>query len=167
MMRGNIDSTVETTPMLLSNAGDYTHSWWTYGLRDPRLVWSVQSNRYGLQFDVPRLNLTHLVRITDAAVPDEPNASLACRIRVEGKTYRVIGGLGYVPVTFSGLKNYRNPVLEMMDGDRWVKIDQSVHGNDFWQTDYDALAKTWEVTYNIPVDSESDKKTTRDFRFRI
>jgi len=78
--------------MLLSNAGDYTHSWWTYGLRDPRLVWSVQSNRYGLQFDVPGLNLTHLVRMNDAAIPDAPNASLACRIRVAGKTYRVIGG---------------------------------------------------------------------------
>jgi hypothetical protein len=30
-------------------------------------------------------------------------------------------------------------------------LDQSVHGNDFWQTDYDAGTKTWSQTYNVPI----------------
>jgi hypothetical protein len=29
-------------------------------------------------------------------------------------------------------------------------LDQSVHGNDFWQTDFDPVRKRWQITYNIP-----------------
>jgi hypothetical protein len=43
------------------------------------------------------------------------------------------GGLGFVPITFDGLTSPRGHVL-YVDGE---PLDQSVHGNDFWQTDYD------------------------------
>ena len=59
------------------------------------------------------------------------------------------GGLGYVPITFSGLKHYRGYELAV-DG---VRLDQSVHGNDFWQTDYEPGSKTWRLTYNVPLSS--------------
>jgi len=61
--------------------------------------------------------------------------------------FTLSGGLGYVPVTFTGLSSPRGPVL-MQDG---RPVDQSVHGNDFWQTDYDEATRTWQVTYTIPV----------------
>jgi hypothetical protein len=27
-----------------------------------------------------------------------------------------------------------------------------VHGNDFWQTDYDPAAGRWEITFNVQLD---------------
>jgi hypothetical protein len=30
-------------------------------------------------------------------------------------------------------------------------VNQSIHGNDFWQTDYDADTRRWSHTFNIPV----------------
>lgn len=56
------------------------------------------------------------------------------------------GGLGHVAVSFTGLSSPMGQVLTL-DG---LPLDQSVHGNDFWQTDYDAAAKTWSLTYNLP-----------------
>jgi hypothetical protein len=52
------------------------------------------------------------------------------------------GGLGYVPITFTGLASPLGHAL-YLDGQR---LDQSVHGNDFWQTDYDPAAQRWEMT---------------------
>ena len=56
------------------------------------------------------------------------------------------GGLGYVPVSFTGLSSPGGYALSM-DG---RLLDQSVHGNDFWQTDYDPATQRWELTFNIP-----------------
>ncbi|MBT4757527.1 MAG: hypothetical protein HOO08_03950, partial [Opitutae bacterium] len=33
-----------------------------------------------------------------------------------------------------------------------VALDQSVHGNDFWQTDYDAKSNSFKMTFNLPLD---------------
>ena len=60
------------------------------------------------------------------------------------------GGVGYVPVTFTNLHNYRGYRLQL-DG---TVLDQSVHGNDFWQTAYDASSGTWIMTFNIPLDGK-------------
>lgn len=60
----------------------------------------------------------------------------------------VSGGLGWVPVTFSGLTGFKGFTLSV-DG---RVLDQSVHGKDFWQTDYDPESQTWSLTYNIPFD---------------
>jgi len=61
---------------------------------------------------------------------------------------RVSGGLGWVPVTFSGLTDCRGFTLSV-DG---RALDQSVHGKDFWQSDFDPESRTWSLTYNIPFD---------------
>ena len=57
----------------------------------------------------------------------------------------VAGGIGYLPVTFSGLSDYRGLEL-LVDGQ---PLNQAVHGNDFWQTDYDSQTHKWRITYNL------------------
>jgi hypothetical protein len=61
--------------------------------------------------------------------------------------FTLTGGLGYVPVTFTGLAS---PLGHVLSFDR-RPVDDAVHGHDFWQTDYDPVAKRWSRTYNIPI----------------
>jgi hypothetical protein len=61
--------------------------------------------------------------------------------------FTLAGGLGYVPITFTGLTAHKGYIL-MLDGQR---IDQSIHGNDYWQTDYDPSKRCWTQTFNIPI----------------
>ncbi|NNM28706.1 MAG: LamG domain-containing protein, partial [Akkermansiaceae bacterium] len=71
------------------------------------------------------------------------------RIRTEGNeaAFTLAGGLGHVPVTFTGLTANGNFTLAV-DG---KPVDQSVHGNDFWQADYDPATGMWSRTYNLPL----------------
>ena len=62
----------------------------------------------------------------------------------------IAGGIGYVPVTFSGLRDYWGYEL-LVDG---RPLNQAIHGNDFWQTDYDSEHKKWRITYNILRDDQ-------------
>jgi hypothetical protein len=55
------------------------------------------------------------------------------------------GGLGHVPITFLGLGSHVGGELQI-DG---KPVDQSVHGADFWQTDYEATKKTWSQTLTV------------------
>jgi len=64
----------------------------------------------------------------------------------DGAAGTIRGGLGYVAITFTGLTSPHGHALTL-DG---MPLDQSVHGNDFWQTDYDAVTKRWNLTYNLP-----------------
>jgi hypothetical protein len=59
---------------------------------------------------------------------------------------RVDGGLGWLPVTFTGLDSSRGYRL-LVNGE---PLEQSIHGNDFWQTDYDPTAAKWCQTFNVP-----------------
>ena len=78
----------------------------------------------------------------------------------------VTGGLAQLPVTFTGLADYKGYSLwTVVDGEE-TRLDQSIHGNDFWQTDYDAATGTWRQTYNVPLDSPSDARRTVILRFR-
>jgi hypothetical protein len=89
--------------------------------------------------------------------------------------FRVTGGLGSVPFTFSGLSDYRQPVLEENVGGAWTPLDQAVHGNDFWQCDYDAEAGAWAITFTVKLDGTNyqaieslmNSPQTRTFRFRL
>ena len=69
-----------------------------------------------------------------------------------------VGGLGYVPLTFRGLRDYRGYEV-LIDG---VRLDQAVHGKDFWQTDYDPVRGSWGVSYNIP--RETGRRCRVEFR---
>ena len=90
---------------------------------------------------------------------------LAIEARDNAAEFSVAGGLGYVPMTITGLKQTKSPVLQKKVAGRWESVDQSVHGKDFWQTDYDASAGTWEITYSVPLDTPNDERRAETFRF--
>jgi len=60
--------------------------------------------------------------------------------------FAMTNGIGYVPITFVGLNSHSGYSL-LIDG---KPFDQSMHGRDFWQCDFDARTATWSRTYNIP-----------------
>lgn len=83
-------------------------------------------------------------------------------VRADGgrATLEVTGGVGYVPLTVSGLPDYKDYKLwKIIEGKR-VMVDQSVHGGDFWQTDYDPAQRTWSRTYNVSLDTPGDARQT-------
>ena len=64
------------------------------------------------------------------------------------------GGVGYVPIRFENLPSAGGHVLYEGVGGKERRLDQLVHGNDFWQTDYDAGSGTWGMTFNLPLDGK-------------
>jgi hypothetical protein len=89
--------------------------------------------------------------------------------------FTVTGGLGCVPVTITGLSDYRAPVLEEKVGAVWTPLNQAVNGNDFWQCDYNAEKGAWEITFTLKLDGTNyvdihalmTTPQTRTFRFRM
>ncbi|MEO1857575.1 MAG: hypothetical protein ABGY95_09480, partial [Rubritalea sp.] len=79
------------------------------------------------------------------------------RIRTENgcAEFEISGGLGYIPLTFLGLPSHDSGCL-VIDG---KPLDQSVHGNDFWQCDYDPMTQLWSRTYNIPANADLTKNS--------
>jgi len=73
-------------------------------------------------------------------------------------TVMIKGGVGVVPISFEGLKSTAGYSLYQLVNGKRIKLDQSVHGNDFWQTDYDALADSYKITYNVPLDDLKESK---------
>jgi hypothetical protein len=75
-------------------------------------------------------------------------------IRAEKPEVRVEiqGGVGFVPVRFEGLRTGKGWALYRTVDGKDVKLDQSVHGNDYWQTDYDAGSRSFKVSFNLPLD---------------
>ncbi|MDA3924485.1 MAG: hypothetical protein PF904_07295 [Kiritimatiellae bacterium] len=64
----------------------------------------------------------------------------------------ISGGVGMVPVCFEGLRTAEDYFLYQIKDGKEVQLDQSIHGNDFWQTDYDAATDTYKMTFNLPLD---------------
>ena len=84
--------------------------------------------------------------------------------------FRIRGGVGYVPITIHGVSSHRGGRLLRREGGVWKPVDQSVHGNDFWQTDFDAARQAWRITYNVPLDQQpagnaAGQPEPVDFRF--
>jgi hypothetical protein len=76
--------------------------------------------------------------------------------------FQISAGLAYLPVTIEGLNQHDNFQLSEFDSGSWRPIDQSVHGNDFWQTTFDPSTK-WSRTYNLFLDQKGDSPR----RFRL
>ncbi len=82
-------------------------------------------------------------------------------IAVDGKDNAEVvlkGGLGFVPITFGGLSSYRGYELWQDDGQGPRRVDQAIHGRDFWQTDFDPSSRTWSLSYNVPIDTNDDQR---------
>lgn len=75
-------------------------------------------------------------------------------VRAEAPVVRVQiqGGCGAVPIRFEGLNSAEGHTLYQLIDGREVAFDQSVHGNDFWQTDYDTRTQSYKKTFNLPLD---------------
>lgn len=67
-------------------------------------------------------------------------------------TATIQGGVGCVPIRFEGLGTPYGYGLYRIENGEERLLDQAVHGNDFWQTDYDAGTNTYKITYNLPLD---------------
>ena len=63
------------------------------------------------------------------------------------------GGSGNVPIRFEGLKSATAYTLYQLVDGQLVALDQAVHGNDFWQTDYDAKSNSFKMTFNLPLNA--------------
>jgi hypothetical protein len=73
--------------------------------------------------------------------------SVTIRAAKDRAEITITGGLGYVPITISGLTSPSGFALFVDD----KRVDQSVHGNDWWQTDYDPESRRWSQTFNVPL----------------
>ena len=49
----------------------------------------------------------------------------------------IAGGIGFVPVSFQGLGSVQGLELHEVADGKEIRLSQEVHGNDFWQVDYD------------------------------
>ncbi len=67
------------------------------------------------------------------------------------------GGVGYVPIVFENLASNDYALYEVKQG-KEVLLDQSIHGNDYWQTDYDAARNSYKMTFNLPLDGKPASK---------
>ena len=77
----------------------------------------------------------------------------------------IAGGIGYLPLTFSGLSDQRGWQLLYRNTDgEWITIDQSAFGNDFWQIGREGNGK-YAVTFNVSLDARDG--VTREKRFRL
>jgi hypothetical protein len=72
--------------------------------------------------------------------------------------FSIKGGIGYIPLRIEGLTSYKNPKLFEKTNGKWVEIDQSHYGKDFWQTDFDSETGTYQITYNVKAYGSEKKK---------
>jgi hypothetical protein len=65
------------------------------------------------------------------------------------------GGLGWIPLRLSGLPGPEGPELFRRGAGGLERITQGDPERAFWQTDYDAAAERWRITYNLPAAAEA------------
>ncbi|MEI6915915.1 MAG: hypothetical protein WCL39_12335, partial [Armatimonadota bacterium] len=78
--------------------------------------------------------------------------------------FSLTGGMGYVPIELRGFRDYKDIALEQWTDGKWRTIDQSVLGRDFWQAQYDPVARNYTGIFNVPIDPSSEQKLEHRFR---
>ena len=63
--------------------------------------------------------------------------------------FTLTGGLGYTPVIIHGLARPDGWRLERLEGEEWVRVDQSVEGNDYWQAYDNSASSTYDLIFNV------------------
>ncbi len=76
-------------------------------------------------------------------------------------TVKIEGGVGALPVRFEGLPSTNYILYKISDIEE--KFAPAVHGNDFFQIDFDTL-KHFSITFNIPVSEKVPYTTTWELR---
>lgn len=92
-------------------------------------------NSYGVTVHTGSLERQYPLLITAV------EGALAAEVSIEG-------GLGYLPLSFSGLTRYDGWRLERLNETVWEQVDQSVIGNDFWQSLYHQETG-YTLTFNV------------------
>ena len=73
------------------------------------------------------------------------------------------GGLGFHPVSFSGLVRHDGWKLQRRTDGDWETVDQSSSaGNDWWQATHDPASDTWTLTYSVPLGSTQELRLVYD-----
>ncbi|MGC6427349.1 MAG: hypothetical protein ACON5H_10195 [Akkermansiaceae bacterium] len=86
------------------------------------------------------------------------NYPLVIEVEEPEVSFTIQGGVGAVPVQLQKLCSPKGgQLIQIIDGKR-IPFDQSVHGNDFWQTDYEPLSQTYSMTFNLPLDGLSSSR---------
>nr|BDG62584.1 fucoidanase [Flavobacterium sp.] len=68
-------------------------------------------------------------------------------------TVVIEGGIGYVPITITGIKDYKKFNINIYKNGKKINVNQEVHGKDYWQTDYNSTTRTWDITFSMPLDN--------------
>lgn len=103
--------------------------------------------------------------ISATSPTEEVNTNYPLTVNTSGNHAQVAitGGLGYVPVVFKGLTDITDPKLWKQQGCTWELVDQSVHGKDFWQADYDTETGLFDLIYNVNQDVANDEVATINY----
>lgn len=86
------------------------------------------------------------------------NYPVVIQIEKPEVTVAIKGGVGAVPICFKGLKSTTGYCLYQILNGKRTKFDQSVHGNDFWQSDYDVKTNSYKMSFNLPLDGLKESK---------
>ena len=63
------------------------------------------------------------------------------------------GAIGALPIRFENISNYHGYKLVQLVGNKEIPFEPNVHGNDYWQTDYNESTRKYSMTVNVPMDA--------------
>lgn len=91
---------------------------------------------------------------TDVSIGKDNTVGSIVNITVDNRSsvvaeFSLKGGLGYTPFIFNGLAGYSGYRLEKYESGAWQAVEQSVRGNDYWQTHYDTNTQTYQLVFNV------------------
>ena len=146
-----VEMLIETT-ILPKQIGDY------YGV-NTNFIDKLTSlgNTYNLLY---REALNNKITATSATNTVNTNYPLTVTTIGNTATVTITGGVGYIPVVFSGLTSVTNPKLWKNDGAGWTLVDQSNYGKDFWQSDFNPETGLFDLIFNVNQDIANDATAT-------
>ncbi|TWU34313.1 hypothetical protein [Novipirellula artificiosorum] len=86
------------------------------------------------------------------------NYPLVIQVNKPEVSVAIKGGVGAVPICFEGLASCEGVRLHRIVNGKRILFDQAVHGNDFWQTDFDIASGTYNMTFNLPLDESKESE---------
>ena len=122
-----------------------------YGSSDYLLAFPAEDYNTPLMMQMLAAENALSVRATVGKVRSEQPVEIDTVLGAVAADLTIDGGLGHTPLVFHGLERHEGWTLEVLEGETWVVVDQSVHGNDFTQVDFDEEEGTWSIVFAVPV----------------